>query len=86
MNADTTYTLRDVAARLCVSVATVRAWIRSGELRGVCVSRTPGTAKPRFVVRESDLLAFEARRATGGAVKPRRRAKLPPSRVLYYPE
>lgn len=56
------YSVADVARRFDVGAATVLAWIRSGELLAVNVSRSARSKKPRFRVSEAALLAFEAAR------------------------
>ena len=61
-----------VAERLVVPLRTVRTWIANGELRAIDVSATPGSKRPRFVVDEADLVAFEERRATAPPPRQRR--------------
>jgi predicted site-specific integrase-resolvase len=51
---------REVALLYRVSVHTVLAWIRSGELRAVNVARGP---RPRWIITEAALAAFEAARS-----------------------
>lgn len=63
-------TLKEVAARLSVTPDTVRAYVKSGQLRGVLVSSDPETPRPRYVVELAELEAFERRRRTG--VEPKR--------------
>lgn len=52
----------EVARRYGVSLDKVHAWIKSGELRAfnAAVSRS---TRPRFLIDEADLLAFEQSRA-----------------------
>lgn len=52
------HTLDAVAKALQVSVDTVAAWVRRGELRAVNVSRDRASRKPRWRVRETDLEGF----------------------------
>jgi excisionase family DNA binding protein len=75
MPASVTHTPDEVAALYAVSVPTVMGWIRSGELRAVCVSRSARSRKPRYRVTAEALAAFEAsRRPTPPApAAPRRR-------------
>lgn len=57
MEADRWYTTQEIVAMLGVHEQTVRSWIKSGQLRGVLLSRKSG-----FRVRGEDLAAFlEAR-------------------------
>jgi hypothetical protein len=77
-------TVEDVARRYRVSPDKVRAWITTGELRGVnTASRLCG--KPRYVVPPEALTEFEKRRAAGQPVKPARR-KRRPAIVDFYPD
>jgi excisionase family DNA binding protein len=57
----------EVARRYGVSHDKVLSWIRSGELRAVNITTTLG-GRPRYVIDEVDLAAFEARRAVGTTV------------------
>jgi transposase len=50
-----------IARRFGVSADKIVAWIRSGELRGVNVA-AKSNGRPRYVVDEADLAAFELRR------------------------
>lgn len=61
---EATYTLEEVAELVGVSASTVNAWVGSGELRGVNVSVSRGSRKPRMRVRESDLNYFLESRST----------------------
>ncbi len=66
-------TVADVAALYRVSPAKVRHWISTGELAAVnTAARLSG--RPRWVIREEALVAFEKRRAGGQPTRqPRRR-------------
>lgn len=68
----TTHSIPDVAESLGVSQRTVEAWIASGELVAVCVSRDRNSRKPRLRVRECDLQAFLVGREVGADAKPKR--------------
>ena len=50
---DTLLTVWDVANGMRIGEETVRRWLRSGKLRGICLSRKAG-----WRIRESDLYAF----------------------------
>lgn len=50
--------LSEVAEALAVSVDTVRAWIKKGELKATDVSLTRGSQKPRLRVLKEDLDTF----------------------------
>jgi excisionase family DNA binding protein len=52
--------VEDVAARLDVTEETVRRWLRSGELRGIRLSRKAG-----WRIREVDLQTFLDKRTPG---------------------
>jgi excisionase family DNA binding protein len=66
----------EVAARYGVSPDKVLAWIRAGELRAVNIATRP-TGKPRWLIDEADLAAFERRRTAQvvPVVTPRRRRR-----------
>ncbi len=66
-------TLREVAERYAVPVSRVKAWIRSGELVAIDVSRKAGSRKPRFVVTPAALADFERPRSTRPPAKAKRR-------------
>ena len=65
----------DVAKRFGVSPEKVIGWIRRGELRTVNIADRRDGKKPRFVIYEADLAAFEASRAVVPAVRPVRRRR-----------
>ena len=50
--------LSEVAETLAVSIDTVRAWIKKGELKAADVSLTKGSQKPRLRVLKEDLDTF----------------------------
>ena len=65
----------DIGHRLGVTTDTVLAYIKSGELVAVDVSRGRGE-RPRWRISESDLLGFLQRRRTASpAPKPERRKR-----------
>jgi hypothetical protein len=61
------FTLDEVGERLRLSLRQVRTLVANNELRAIDVSTTAGSKRPRYVVDESDLEAFENRRATSPA-------------------
>jgi hypothetical protein len=63
-----------VARRYGVSPDKVLTWIRLGELRGVNIATNP-SGRPRYVVDEADLAAFEHRRAVHRTQAPPRRRR-----------
>ena len=70
-----THKLKAIAERYAVSERTVRHWIEVGDLRALDVSAKRGSRKPRFVVTDESLAAFEAARSTAPVreAPPRRR-------------
>jgi hypothetical protein len=77
-------TVADVAARYRVSPDKVRAWIRRGELAAVnTADRLCG--KPRFVVTEEALAAFEQSRNAAVPAPPKRHRDRKQTFVDYYP-
>jgi excisionase family DNA binding protein len=70
------YTVAEVAERYAVTVGTVLAWVKGGELRGINVSRSARSKKPRYRVSAEALAAFEsARTPTPPAPATRRRRR-----------
>jgi excisionase family DNA binding protein len=68
------FTVQDICDRYGVTEHTVLCWLRTGELRGVNVGRTPGARKPRWRITAQALTDFEAARtATPPAPRQRRR-------------
>jgi hypothetical protein len=49
----------EVAERFSVCVETVLSWVKSGELRAINVSARRDCKKPRYLISEADILAFE---------------------------
>jgi excisionase family DNA binding protein len=79
-----TYTPADIAARYRVTLATVAAWIHSGELRAVNVGRKVNTKKPRWRITADALAAFEAARAAMAPAVTRSRRKRPDDVIRFY--
>lgn len=78
-------TVRDVARRYRVSPDKVRAWIARGELAAINTA-TVLCGKPRWVVTQDALAAFEKRRAGGPTPKPPRQRKRRLAMTDYYPD
>jgi len=78
-----TYAPDEVAKALSVSVETVKHWIRTGELSAFNVSRDRRSGKPRLRVRQCDLDAFLATRATQKPTESRRPVKRPPIKRMF---
>jgi len=68
------FTPREISESYSVTVDVVLAWIKSGQLRAVDVSRAAG-GKPRWRIDPADLAAFEARRSSVPLPKPARRRR-----------
>jgi hypothetical protein len=66
----------ELAARWGVAPEKILFWIRAGELRAIDASLLRGSKKPRFLIDESDIEAFEAARQVAAPLPtPRRRKK-----------
>lgn len=63
------------AKRLGIKPEKVLTWIRTGELRAIDISFNPGLGKPRYRISETDIIAFENRRASQPDSKSQRRQK-----------
>jgi excisionase family DNA binding protein len=63
-----------LAKRYGVSPDKVLTWIRAGELRAVNVASRPGE-RPRWLIDETDVAAFEARRAAQATARVPRRSR-----------
>ena len=75
--ADKTHLPKTIAARFGVGLPKVLGWIQRGELGAVNIASST-TGRPRWRVRDCDLLAFELRRhnrPAEQAIKPIRRAQ-----------
>lgn len=75
MSSDKLYSIQDLADQYGATAATFRAWIRSGELKAVNVSRNQKSKRPRYMVRQSDLEKFFEDRTTADVDRPARRAQ-----------
>ena len=78
------YTVDDLTIRFGVTVHTVLAWIRSGELKAVNVGRTPARKKPRWRITEQALAQFEAARTPAPPVPRAKRRKQPEGVFEFY--
>lgn len=77
-----------VAERYGISADKVIAWIRAGELRAIDVATRRGE-RPRYLIDEQDLAAFERSREVVPAsprVKARKRPARSPDYVKYFEE
>lgn len=75
----------EAADLLKVKPDRVRAWIKSGQIRGIDLSSNPGTGKPRFRVSESDLQAFLQTRAVTPDTRPKRRRRRNEDVIDFFP-
>jgi len=75
MSSDKLLSIQDLADQYGASTKTFRAWIKSGELKAVNVSRDQKSQRPRYMVRKSDLDKFFEDRTTADVDRPARRAK-----------
>lgn len=57
------FTIDEIAEHFQVSSATVQAWIKSGEMKAVNVSRARGSKKPRLRITQEFLERFELARS-----------------------
>jgi predicted site-specific integrase-resolvase len=74
----------EYARRLGVDPMKVIRWIRSGELRAINVA-TKANGRPRYVIDERDIEAFELRRSFVTPKKiTRRRQQLPKDFIRYF--
>jgi excisionase family DNA binding protein len=79
-----TLSVRDLCERYGVSEHTVLAWINSGEMQAINVSRRGGAKKPRWRISEGAIEAFEVAR-TAAPTQPRKRRKArPPDVIKFY--
>jgi len=73
--ADPFFSLKELAETYGASVETFRAWIASGELQAINLSRNPSSKKPRFAVRQSALDSFFESRETSEAAEVRKQKR-----------
>lgn len=65
-----------LARRWGISVDKVLTWIRSGELRAIDVSTRRG-GRPRYLIDDADILAFERMREVQPPLRQTRRRRKP---------
>jgi hypothetical protein len=73
----------EVAQRFGIDPAKVLAWIRSGELRAMNAATTR-SGRPRYLIDEADLAAFEMARSTTPAPKVQRKRRQPRGDVIEF--
>jgi len=79
------FTIREVCERYAVTPTTVRAWIRSGALHALNVSRSHASRKPRWRITQSALDAFElSRTPTPAPPRVAGRRKRPGAVIEFY--
>ena len=69
MSHPTKITPPELAKRWGIDPAKVLTWIRAGELRAIDASTRPG-GRPRYLIDERDVAAFEERRAVCSSPRP----------------
>ena len=74
----------ELASRWGISPEKVIAWIRNGELRAIDASSRRGQGRPRFLIDEADIAAFERSREVVPVVKSTRRKRRPPGLVRHF--
>jgi hypothetical protein len=66
-----------------ISTAKVLDWIRAGELRAVNAATNVG-GRPRYLIDQVDIKAFEARRAVVPPSAPGRRRRAPDDVIEFF--
>lgn len=77
----------ELAARWGISPDKILFWIQSGELRAIDASLLPGRGRPRYLIDEDDIEAFERGRQVAPPLpQPARRRKpaTPPGFVRHF--
>jgi excisionase family DNA binding protein len=77
-----TYGIKDLCERFAVGEHTVLAWVRSGELRAIDVSRKQG-GRPKWRITQEALEAFALAR-TSTPPPPRGRRRNKPADVIEF--
>lgn len=72
-----------LASRWGIGDEKVLAWIHSGELRAIDASTKRG-GRPRYLIDEVDIAAFEAKRAVTQPPKQRRSRRRAPTEVVEF--
>jgi len=78
-----TFSPRDLSERYGVAIEKIHGWIKTGQLTAVNIASRPDQ-RPRYRIRQSDLEAFEAARATTPPPKPPRRRRKADAPVKQY--
>lgn len=78
------YTVADVARRFGVSLHTVGAWIKSGELKAVNVARSRRAKRPSWRIPAESIAEFEAARTTTPKAERSRRRKPGADVIAFY--
>ena len=79
-----THSVADVAKRYGVGTGTVLAWIASGELKALNVSRSARAKRPLWRISEASLVAFEAARTPNPPASKARRRQRSAEVVQFY--
>ncbi len=84
----TTFTPHEISQRYRVNINVVLDWLKTGELQGFSVTRTPDPKKPRWRISEDALAAFELRRTVGTTVVPASKRRRPASSPVidFFPQ
>lgn len=73
-----------VARKLGVCPSKILRWIKTGQLRGIDISETPGTGRPRYRVDPLDLATFLDQRSVSPPSPSRRRRRQPDGVHQYF--
>lgn len=73
----------ELARRWGISADKVLAWIRSGELKAIDAATKRG-GRPRFLIDNSDIAEFEARRIARSVVRPIRRRRRGDTQTIQF--
>ena len=78
------WTVPELAHRWRVSCDKVRGWLARGELVGINIAADPLGRRPRWRIRESDVVEFEARRGVARADHRGRRRRQPAEIIQFF--
>jgi hypothetical protein len=73
-----------LAAQWGIKPEKVIAWIRSGELRAMDASTRAGIGRPRYLIDETDVIAFENAREVRPRPKPARRRRADQQVIKFF--
>ena len=65
----------ELARRWGIDVHKVHAWIKRGELRAIDASERVGVGRPRYLIDEADIAAFEEKRSAAQPRAAKRRTR-----------